>query len=52
MKEKVQKEYLRRVKLVAGSALSAGKLLRAVNAWAVNPDLPTGRGWPMRGLID
>ena len=36
MKEKVRKEYLRRVKLVAGSGLSAGNLLRAVNAWAVS----------------
>ena len=36
MKEKVRKEYLRRVKLVAGSKLSGGNLIKAVNVWAVS----------------
>ena len=36
MKEKVTKEYVRRVKLVAGSGLNGGNLMRAVNAWAVS----------------
>ena len=36
MKEKVRKEYLRRVKLVAKSKLYGGHLIRAVNVWAVS----------------
>ena len=36
MKELVRTEYLRRVKLVAGSKLYAGNMVRAVNAWAVS----------------
>ena len=36
MKEKVRKEYLRRVKASAGSQLHAGNLLQAVNTWAVS----------------
>ena len=36
MKEKVSKEYLRRVKLVAKSKLYGGHLIRAINAWAVS----------------
>ena len=36
MKEKVSKEYVRRVKLVAGSGLNGGNMMRAVNAWAVS----------------
>ena len=36
MKELVRTEYLRRVKLVAGSRLYAGNMMRAVNAWAVS----------------
>ena len=36
MKEKVRKEYLRRVTLVAKSRLSAGNLMKAVNVWAVS----------------
>ena len=36
MKDKVRKEYLRRVKLVAKSKLYGGHLIRAVNAWAVS----------------
>ena len=36
MKEMVRKEYLRRVKLVAGSKLYAGNLVSAVNVWAVS----------------
>lgn len=35
MKEKVRKEYLRRVKLVARSKLYGGHLMRAINAWAI-----------------
>ena len=31
MKEKVRKEYIRRVKAVAGSKLYTGRLLQAVN---------------------
>ena len=36
MKEIVRKEYLRRVKLVAGSKLYAGSMVKAVNVWAVS----------------
>jgi len=36
MKEKVEKEYLRRVKLVAKSRLYSGNLIRGINAWAVS----------------
>ena len=36
MKTLVRKEYLRRVKLVAGSRLYAGCLMKAVNIWAVS----------------
>ena len=36
MKEKVKNEYLRRVKAAAGSQLYAGRLLQAVNTWAVS----------------
>ena len=35
MKEKVSKEYLRRVKLLSKSKLYAGNLVRGINAWAV-----------------
>ena len=35
MKEKVRKEYLRRVKLVARSKLYGGNLIKAVNTWAI-----------------
>ena len=35
MKEKVEKEYLRRVKLLARSKLYAGNLVRGINAWAI-----------------
>ena len=35
MKEKVGKEYLRRVKLLSKSKLYAGNLARGTNAWAV-----------------
>ena len=36
MKDLVRKEYLRRVKLVAGSWLLGGNMVRAVNTWAVS----------------
>ena len=36
MKDKVSKEYFRRVKAAAGSHLYAGRLLQAVNTWAVS----------------
>ena len=36
MKEKVRKEYLRRVKLLAKSKLYGGNLIKGVNAWAVS----------------
>jgi hypothetical protein len=36
MKEKVKKEYLRRVKAVAKSMLYGGHLIKAINAWAVS----------------
>ena len=36
MKEKVRREYFRRVKAAAGSQLYAGRLLQAVNTWAVS----------------
>ena len=36
MKELVRKEYLRRVKLVAGSWLYGGNLIQSVNTWAVS----------------
>ena len=36
MKEKVRKEYVRRVRAVAGSGLTGGNLVGAVNAWAVS----------------
>ena len=35
MKAKVEKEYLRRVKLLARSKLYAGNLIRGINAWAI-----------------
>ena len=35
MKLKVEKEYLRRVKLLARSKLYAGNLIRGINAWAI-----------------
>ena len=35
MKEKVGKEYLRRVKILSKSKLYAGNLVRGINAWAV-----------------
>ena len=35
MKEKIEKEYLRRVKLLARSKLYAGNLIRGINAWAI-----------------
>ena len=35
MKGKVEKEYLRRVKLLARSKLYAGNLVRGINAWAI-----------------
>ena len=35
MKEKVGKEYLRRVKLLSKSKLYAGNLVRGINAWVV-----------------
>ena len=36
MKEIVKKEYLRQVKLVAGSRLYARSLITAVNTWGVS----------------
>ena len=36
MKEKVRKEYLRRVNLLCESKLNAGNLIRGLNAWAVS----------------
>ena len=36
MKELVRKEYLRRVRRVAGSRLNGGNLITAVNVWAVS----------------
>ena len=36
MKNLVKKEYLRRVRLVAGSWLYGGNMVRAVNTWAVS----------------
>lgn len=36
MKDLVRKEYMRRVKLVAGSWLYGGNLMRSVNTWAVS----------------
>ena len=36
MKNLVRKEYLRRVRLVAGSWLYGGNMVRAVNTWAVS----------------
>ena len=36
MMEKVRGEYLRRVKLLAGSKLNGGNLIRGLNAWAVS----------------
>ena len=36
MKERVRKEYLRRVKLLAKSKLYGGNLIKGVNAWAVS----------------
>ena len=35
MKAKVEKEYLRRVRLLARSKLYAGNLIRGINAWAI-----------------
>jgi len=35
MKEKVGKEYLRRVKLLSKSKLYAGNLVNGINTWAV-----------------
>ena len=35
MKEKIEKEYLRRVKLLARSKLYAGNIVRGINAWAI-----------------
>ena len=34
MKVKIEKEYLRRVKLLARSKLYAGNLIRGIKAWA------------------
>ena len=36
MKEKIKKEYLRRVKLVSKSMLYGGNFIKAINAWAVS----------------
>ena len=36
MKEKIKKEYLRRVKLVSKSMLYGGNLIKAINAWVVS----------------
>ena len=36
MKESVKGEYLRRVRLLAGSKLKAGNLVKGLNAWAVS----------------
>ena len=36
MKEKIKKEYLRRVRKVAQSKLNGGNLIRAINTWAVS----------------
>lgn len=35
IKEKVRREYLERVKLVARSMLYGGNLIKAINVWAV-----------------
>ena len=35
MKLEIEKEYLRRVKLLARSKLHAGNLVRGINAWAI-----------------
>ena len=35
MEEKIEKEYLRRVKLLARSKLYAGNLICGINAWAI-----------------
>ena len=35
MKERIEKEYLRRVILLARSKLYAGNLIRGINAWAI-----------------
>ena len=36
MKDKIRKEYLRRVKKVARSKLNGGNLIQAINTWAVS----------------
>ena len=36
MKEKIMKEYRRRVKKVLGSKLNRGKTIKAINAWAIS----------------
>ena len=36
MKEKIMKEYRRRVKKVLGSKLNGGNTMKAINAWAVS----------------
>lgn len=36
MKEKIKKEYLRRVIKVAQSKLNGGNLIQAINTWAVS----------------
>ena len=36
MKEKIMKEYRRRVKKVLGSKLSGGNTIKAINAWAIS----------------
>ena len=35
MKEKIEKEYLRRIKLLARSKLYAGNLIQGINVWAI-----------------
>ena len=51
MKEKVEKEYLRRVKLLARSKLYAGNLIRGINAWAIGVVLLAGiSDWTERDL--
>ena len=36
MKEKIKKEYLRRVRKVAQTKLNGGNLIQAINTWAVS----------------
>jgi len=45
MKEKITKEYLKRVKCLAKSRLYAGNLIRSINSWAVSVIRYTAGYW-------